>query len=165
MRKKAYLNTLYVFRLMSSTLKGRFKPRYPDKYKGDPQNIWFRSSWERDMMNWLDNRDDIISWMSEERCVWYYNPVTKKKARYFPDFIIKYKKNDIVYEEMIEIKPHRQVTGPNPNPARRTKNWVREVQNYAINRAKWKAAETYCEDRGMSFRILSEENVSSWKRR
>ncbi len=150
---------------MSTTLKGRFKPLHPEKYKGDPQNIWFRSSWERDMMGWLDKRDDVISWMSEERVVWYKNPVTKKNARYFQDFIVRYKKNDIIHEEMIEIKPYRQVTGPNPNPTRRTKNWVREVQNYAINQAKWKAAMNYCEDRGMSFRILSEENVSAWKRR
>mgnify|MGYP003329043163 CR=1 FL=1 len=68
---------------MGNTLKGRFRPINPDKYRGDPMNIWFRSSWERDMMNWLDTRKDIIWWASEERCVWYNNPVTKKKARYF----------------------------------------------------------------------------------
>ena len=73
---------------MAATLKGRFRPRNPDKYKGDPSNIWFRSSWERDVMNWLDNRSDVISWMSEERVVWYYNPVTKKKARYLGIWII-----------------------------------------------------------------------------
>ena len=65
---------------MAPTLKGRFRPKNPEKYKGDPNNIWFRSSWERDVMNWLDNRSDVISWMSEERCVWYLqeDPVTKK---------------------------------------------------------------------------------------
>ena len=54
---------------VAPTLKGRFRPRNPEKYRGDPSNIWFRSSWERDMMNWLDTRTDVISWMSEERVV------------------------------------------------------------------------------------------------
>ena len=150
---------------MPGTLKGRFRPRNPDKYKGDPSNIWFRSSWERDVMNWLDRREDVISWMSEERCVWYRNPVTKKNARYFPDFIVKYERNGIVYEEMIEVKPRKHVTGPNPNPKRKTKSWMNEVRTYVINQAKWKAAETYCEDRGMSFRLLTEDNVPTWGKR
>ena len=150
---------------MGTTLKGRFKPRFPDKYKGDPMNIWFRSSWERDVMHWLDGRSDIIWWMSEERCVWYQNPVTKKNARYFPDFIICYEKNGIKYEEMLEVKPQKHVDGPNPKPKRRTKSWMNEVRTYAINQAKWKAAVNYCEDRGMSFRILTEENVSAWKKK
>ena len=150
---------------MAPTLKGRFKPRNPDKYKGDPNNIWFRSSWERDVMNWLDNRESVISWSSEERVVWYYNPITKKKARYFPDFIVRYKKNDIIYEEMIEVKPKKHVTGPNPNPKRRTKSWLNEVKTYAINQAKWKAAETYCEDRGWNFRIITEDTVPNWKKK
>ena len=150
---------------MPVTLKGRYKPLYPDKYKGDPANIWFRSSWERDVMQWLDKRTDVIWWMSEERCVWYRNPVTKKNARYFPDFIVKYERNGIVYEEMIEVKPKKHVTGPNPNPKRKTKSWMNEVRTYVINQAKWKAAETYCEDRGMSFRLLTEDNVPTWGKR
>ena len=150
---------------MGNTLKGRFKPINPDKYKGDPMNIWFRSSWERDVMNWLDRNDEVIWYMSEERAVWYYNPVTKKKARYFPDFIICYERNGIKYEEMLEVKPQKHVDGPNPNPKRRSKSWVNEVKTYAVNQAKWRAAETYCEDRGMSFRLLTENNVPTWKKR
>lgn len=150
---------------MSTPLKGRFKPRNPEKYKGDPGNIIYRSSWERDFMTWLDSREDIICWASEERALWYKNPVTKKNARYFPDFIIKYKKNGIIYEEMIEVKPMRHVTGPNPNPKRRTKSWMNEVKTYAVNQAKWKAAREYCENRGMNFRLLTEDHVPSWKKR
>ena len=147
---------------MSVTLKGRYRPLFPDKYKGDPANIWFRSSWERDVMQWLDRRTDVVWWMSEERCVWYRNPVTKKNARYFPDFIVCYERNGIKYEEMIEVKPQRHVDGPNPKPKRKTKNWMNEVKTYAINQAKWRAAETYCEDRGMNFRLLTEKNIPRW---
>ncbi len=150
---------------VASTLQGRYKPKFPDKYKGDPANIWFRSSWERDVMHWLDGRSDVVWWMSEERAIWYSNPVTKKKARYFPDFIVCYEKNGVRHEEVIEVKPSRQVKGPPANPKRRTENWVKEVKTYAVNQAKWKAAVNYCEDRGMSFRILTEDNMPAWKKR
>ena len=57
-----------------SPLKGRFKPKNPKKYKGDPSNIIFRSSWERDVMNWCDKNEKIVSkWSSEWRkCFWYF---------------------------------------------------------------------------------------------
>jgi hypothetical protein len=145
---------------MLGTHKGKFKPRNPDKYKGDPTNIIYRSSWERIFMNWLDTKESIVSWQSEEKCLWYDDPVTRKKRRYFPDFIIKYKNKDgVIVTEMIEIKPKKQVVGPNPNPKRKTKSWLYEVKTFATNQAKWKAASTICEDRGWSFRIVTEDEL------
>ena len=145
---------------MPVTLKGRYRPLFPDKYKGDPANIWFRSSWERDVMQWLVKRSDVIWWMSEERAVWYRNPVTKKNARYFPDFIVEYQRSDgITMQEMVEIKPSRQVEGPPVNPKRRTKAWAAACMTYAQNQSKWKAARRWCEDRGMNFRIVTEKEL------
>ena len=40
--------------------------------------------------------------------------------RYFPDFIVRYKNKGIVMEEVVEIKPQRQITDLY-NPKRRTK--------------------------------------------
>ena len=34
---------------------GKFTPKNPSKYRGDPTNIIYRSSWERRVMNYLDN--------------------------------------------------------------------------------------------------------------
>ena len=151
---------------MGSPLKGRYKPKFPEKYRGDPANIWFRSSWERDMMKYFDEHSKVVWWNSEERAIWYRNPVTKKNARYFPDFIVCFDRNGVLYEEVVEVKPHRQVIGPPTQPKRKTKSWMNEVKTYAINRAKWKAAENYCEDRGMSFRLITEENgLPQWKKR
>jgi hypothetical protein len=149
---------------MRNTLKGRFRPKNPDKYKGNPSMIEYRSSWELNFMKYCDENPNIIKWMSEERAIWYSDPVSKKKRRYFPDFIIQYKrKDDIIVEEVIEIKPQRQVKGPNPNPKRRTKSWMNECLTYATNQAKWKAATEWAEDRGMNFRLLTENDVPGWK--
>lgn len=147
---------------MSQTLKGKFRPHNPEKYKGDPSNIVYRSSWERSFMNYLDLHQDVEWWMSEERCVWYDNPVTKKKARYFPDFIVCYNRKGVRTTEMVEIKPQNQVDGPPVNPKRKTEAWVNAVKTYIINRKKWEAAAKQCEDRGWNFRLLTEKNVPEW---
>lgn len=145
---------------MSKTLKGKFRPKNPDKYKGNPGEIYYRSSWEMKFMHYCDLREDIQSWQSEEKAVWYYDPVTKKKRRYFPDFIVNYKRKDgIIMTEMIEVKPAKQVTGPPKNPKRKTKAWVNAVHTYITNRAKWAAAEEYCENRGWNFRIITEKEL------
>jgi hypothetical protein len=149
---------------MPSTLKGKFRPKNPEKYKGDPTNIIFRSSWERDVMHRLDMNSKVVSWSSEERCIWYNDPVTKKPRRYFPDFIVTYDRDGIMVTEMIEVKPQRHIDGPNPKPKRRTKSWMNEVRTYVTNTAKWKAAEEYCEDRGWNWKLLSEQQVPSWRK-
>ena len=148
---------------MPGTLKGRFHPKNPNKYKGS-MLIEFRSSWELAFMNYLDNNDEVIQWSSEEKAIWYYDPVSKKNRRYFPDFIIKYRRSDgIVVEEVVEIKPQRQVDGPPTNPKRKTQAWAKACMTYAINQAKWRAAREWCEDRGMNFRLLTENDVPQWK--
>ena len=140
--------------------QGKFKPQNPEKYKGDPMNIIFRSSWERIFCNWCDKNSKIISWQSEEKALWYYDPVSKKKRRYFPDFLIKYERSDgVVMTEMIEIKPQKQVEGPPKNPKRRTKAWINAVHTYITNQAKWEAATKICEDRGWNFRLITEKEL------
>ncbi len=145
---------------MSRTLQGKFRPRNPDKYKGDPSNIVYRSSWEKIFCNWWDRNDKIVSWQSEEKCLWYDDPVSKKKRRYFPDFIIMYENSKgIMITEMIEVKPKSQVDGPPVNPKRRTQAWMRAVQTYVTNQAKWSAAAKVCEDRGWNFRLVTEKDL------
>ncbi len=147
---------------MGKTLQGRFRPRNPQKYKGNAGNIHYRSSWEQTFMRWCDSNTHVHQWMSEERAIWYFDPVSKKKRRYFPDFIIKYVRDDgIICEEVIEIKPKKHVDGPNPNPKEKNKG-VGEVSvnTYVTNMAKWKAAAEWASDRGMSFRLITEKELN-----
>ena len=146
---------------MAKTLQGRYRPNNPEKYKGNVSNILYRSSWEHTFMKWCDASPHVHQWMSEERAIWYFDPITKKKRRYFPDFIVKYQGNDgIIKEEVIEIKPARQVAGPNPTPKRKTKAWAKSVETYVTNMAKWKAAAEWASDRGMSFRLITEKELN-----
>ena len=86
--------------------KGRFRPKNPQKYKGDVNNIIYRSTWEIKVMNYLDDNPNVIWWGSEEFAIPYFSPVDRKKHRYFPDFIAKMRKSDgSVMTYVIEVKP------------------------------------------------------------
>jgi hypothetical protein len=139
--------------------KGKYKPSYPEKYKGDPTNIIYRSLWERKFMVYCDMKENVLEWSSEEKCIPYRSPVDGKVHRYFPDFIIKVKENDgTIKRYMIEIKPKKQ-TIPPAKPKRQTKRYISEVYEYAKNQAKWKAAEEFCKDRLWEFKVFTEDDL------
>lgn len=138
---------------------GKFKPKNYKKYKGDPTKIFYRSLWERKFMNYCDNNPAIIEWGSEEIIIPYRSPIDKRVHRYFPDFYIKYvNTRGQSIREIIEVKPKKQ-TLPPKEQKRKTKKFLNEIATYAVNQAKWKAAEEFCADRRMSFRILTEEHL------
>ena len=49
---------------MAESIKSRYKPKNPQKYQGNPNNIICRSSWERKFCVWCDVNKNIISWAS-----------------------------------------------------------------------------------------------------
>ena len=140
--------------------QGRFYPKNKEKYKGDVNNIIYRSLWERKFMNYCDTTDAVIEWQSEEFCIPYLSPVDNKVHRYFPDFLMKIKESTgEVKTYLIEIKPKKQTLEPEKNPKRKTKRWINEIYTWNINQAKWKAAEEYCKDRLYEFKILTEKEL------
>jgi hypothetical protein len=139
--------------------KGYYKPSYPNKYKGDPNNIVYRSLWERKFMVYCDTNENILEWGSEEIVVPYKSPVDNRYHRYFPDFYIKYKDvNGKIKKSLIEIKPFRQTQEPKVQK-KKTKGYIYEVVEYAKNQAKWKAAEEWCLDHGYEFKVLTENEL------
>ena len=139
--------------------KGKFKPKKPGKYMGNPTNITYRSLWERRFMVFCDETDSVIAWGSEEVVIPYRSPIDNRMHRYFVDFIVKYKnKRGFTETRIIEVKPKKQCIAPK-KPSKITKSFVNEVKAYGINTAKWKAAEEYAENRGWKFQILTEKEL------
>ena len=139
--------------------KSKYKPQYPNKYKGDPTNIICRSSWERKFARYCDLNENVLEWQSEEFCIPYRSPIDNKVHRYFPDFFIKYKDaNGRIKSSLIEVKPLRQCAPP-PKPKRQTKKYLGEAFEYAKNQAKWAAAKEYCKDRMWEFKVLTEKEL------
>ena len=139
--------------------KGRYNPVNPKKYKGNPQNIIYRSLWERKFMVYCDTNDKVLEWGSEEIIIPYISPWDGKVHRYFPDFYIKVKQSSGNLKKfIIEVKPKKQTRPPKP-VVRKTKRWINEVRTFGINEAKWKHATKWCKDNDMEFKILTEEEL------
>jgi len=145
--------------LYTKTYKGKFRINNPTKYRGDINNVVYRSLWELKFMKWCDTNPNVSEWGSETVIVPYISPLDKKIHRYFVDFYIKVKSRDGKTQKyLIEIKPER-FTKPPAIPQKKTKRFVDEVFQYGVNEAKWKAAFEFCNDRNMKFMILTEKDL------
>ena len=139
--------------------KGRYNPKNPRKYKGNPHNIIYRSLWERKFMVYCDTSTSIIEWGSEEIIVPYLSPWDNRRHRYFPDFYIKAQQSDGSLKKMIiEVKPKVQCSPPK-EPKRKTRRYLNEVKTWSINEAKWKYATEWCKNNGMEFVIINEDHL------
>jgi hypothetical protein len=138
------------------TYKGKFTPQNPDKYLGNPKGIVYRSLWERNCFRWLDENTTIVSWASEEIAIPYICLTDKKQHKYYPDIFFKTKEGK---KFLIEIKPEAQ-TKP-PTPGKKTRRLVEQTLTYAKNISKWRAAEEFCKDNGVTFAIWDENMLRS----
>ena len=140
--------------------QGRYTPSFPHKYKGDPNNVIYRSSWEYKFMKWCDITPSVEEWGSEEIVVPYRSPLDGRIHRYFVDFYIKIRnKNNTIKKYLIEVKPKKQTLQPKI-PKRKTPRYLNEVSTYVVNQAKWEAAREWCADRRLEFLILTEEHLN-----
>ena len=112
-------------------------------------------------LNGLSGQAVVLEWGSEEVIVPYLSPMDGKIHRYFPDFYMKVRQADGSTKKfIIEVKPKSQCKQPVKNPKRRTTKWFNEVKTFAINQAKWKSAREFCEDKGMEFKIFTEDHIN-----
>lgn len=135
---------------------GPFKNlKNPQKYVGDASKITFRSLWERNAFRWCDENPDVVEWASEEIVIPYENPVTGKRARYFPDLFVKLKDGRML---VIEIKPQKETRAPE-KPKRQTKGYINEMATWAVNSEKWKAAKSVCARNNLEFLVWTENEL------
>jgi hypothetical protein len=107
-------------------------------------------------MQFCDNNPSILAWASEAIQIPYYNPVKQTKTHYIPDFFIKYRNADgEEISELIEIKPSKETS---LEAAGRS---VRNQYYAVINQAKWQAADNWCKNNNIKFRILTEHDMFS----
>jgi len=140
--------------------QGYFKPKNPQKYKGDPTNIIYRSGWELKFMLYVDSHPEIVEWGSEEFSIPYRSPIDNRIHRYFPDFYLKKKTKDGKNQTMVvEIKPLKQTIEPQKQN-KKTKRYINEVMTWGINSSKWQAAQEFCKERNWQFLILTEKELN-----
>ena len=91
----------------------------------------YRSGWELSFMRFCDTNDHILQWASESIAIPYKHPLTGKMTQYIPDFLITY----------------------------RSKMSSRDRAVVAINYAKWHSATLWAKRNGMTFRVITEDDM------
>lgn len=141
------------------TRKGLYKPKNPEKYEGNVNNIVYRSKIELRLMNHLDLHPDVLKWSSEEVVVPYIHPHDGKIHRYFVDFKVERKtKTGKIVTTLIEVKWSTQKVAPKV-PKKKTRRYYRELKTWEINSAKWAAAQKLCEAKGWQWAVMTEKNL------
>lgn len=139
-----------------NTHKGKYTLKKPEKYIGDPNNVVYRSSWERGVFRWCERNDNVVQWAAEELAIPYEDAASQKRRRYFIDVYIKFKDGTV---KLIEIKPEAQ-TKP-PKSKRRTKRLIEEQKTFVTNQCKWTAANDFAKRRGWKFEVWTEKTLKS----
>jgi hypothetical protein len=137
---------------MANFRQGFYEVKNSEKYVGNGKPK-FRSGWEMTFMMFLDSNDNVINWASEPVRIPYRNPLTGKMTMYVPDFIVTYRgPKETVRAELIEIKPKKQSLVE-------SKMKDRDRAIVAVNYAKWHAATLWAKQNGLTFRVITEEQI------
>jgi hypothetical protein len=141
-------------------MKGFFKPKNPNKYKGDIKNICFRSSYELKVMKVFDDNPNVLEWASEPFAIPYTDQSRDQTLhRYFVDFFVKLRdKNGNIRILLIEVKPAEQCKPPKKGK-RNTMAYRLECLTYIRNQNKWEAAERLAKQKGWDFVVLTEREL------
>lgn len=133
--------------------QGFYAVKNPEKYIG-LGNPRYRSSWELSVMQMCDNNDAIQQWASESVKIPYKDPLTGKPTIYVPDFLVVFVDNKKQKRaELWEIKPANQTLKEKVG-----KNVYNQAQ-YVRNMVKWAAAQNWCKQQGIKFRIITEHDL------
>jgi len=138
---------------MAKWAQGIFIPKNPQKYIGNHKPK-YRSGWELAFMQFCDNNTSVLQWASESLRIPYRHPLTGKPTIYVPDFLVLYEdKRGQKVAEIVEIKPKKQSIIESKVVSARDRAVV------AINHAKWAAANAYCKAQGLTFRVITEDDL------
>ena len=154
------------------TCKGRYKLIFPEKYIGNrPPN--YKSKWEKKVFYALDVNPNVIKWGYECIEIYYHHPVYNKHTVYYPDIFCHIKNdNGKIQQILVEIKPAKMCVIPKPVTLPKNKT-LKAMQTYkkslqrhksasiefAINSAKWEAAQKWCIRHNVKWIVSNEKNT------
>jgi hypothetical protein len=150
------------------TKQGIFIPKNPEKwiiteaFDLKEPGIKYRSSWEKMFFTFMDMNDNVIKANSEGMVIPYMNPVRGKISKYYMDSMMETKDGTIW---LIEIKPYKETQAPKKprknakNPQKAQANYIKAIETYAVNQAKWEATQKLCDEKGWKFKIITEKEL------
>lgn len=119
----------------------------------------FKSSLELTALKYCDMNKYVKSYSLEPFAISYLKPTTGRIHRYFVDLFIEFDNNQ---KFIVEIKPFSETIEPK-KPSKKTEkallNYQKALQTFAINTAKWSSAQAFCKEKGLTFIILTENEL------
>lgn len=161
--------------------QGNYIPKNKDKVlKLNTQGgVYYRSSWEKKIMTWLDNNNNIIKWGAEciripYQMIHFENGDSKiKEHSYYPDFYYEIKLSDGRIDRVIaEVKPMKEYkmvlelnSGKLEVPdkgLKKLKNFEYDLKMAYKNKNKWENMINWCNLKGYKFIIITEESLKKF---
>lgn len=148
--------------------QGYYKLQNKDKYLGNPDEIIFRSSYEKRFCIYCDLNPRIKNWGSEIATIPYTDPLGKIR-QYHIDFYIEvedYNSKDFKKRMLVEVKPLAQTKHPKKPGSltqKAVENYRYALETYQKDLCKWTAARQHATDHGMDFIIVTEKQLNMIK--
>lgn len=158
--------------------QGNYIPQNKDKVikLNTEGGVYFRSSWEKKIMTWLDHKDEIIKWGAECLKIPYQmthfdNGDAKIKNHvYYSDFYYEMRKsNGELRQVVVEVKPQKEynmVLALNEGKLKVPEKGTKKLKNFEYdlkmaykNKQKWETMIKWCNQKGYDFIIITEENL------
>ena len=125
----------------------------------DEINVNYRSGLELKCLRYCDMNIHIKKFSLEPFCIPYLSAKDGKIHRYFIDFFIEFSNGQ---KFLVEVKSSGETREPKM-PGKKTEkailNYQKALQTYAVNKSKWASATQFCKEKGLTFIILTENEL------
>ena len=161
--------------------QGNYVPKNKDKViKLNTQGVvYFRSSWEKKIMHWLDYNPTITKWGAEclripYQMTHFNNGDSKIKEHcYYPDFYYEMRLSDGTLKQIVvEVKPMKEYNmvialneGKLSVPekgAKKLKSFEYDLKMAYKNKNKWETMINWCNMKGYEFIIITEQHLKKF---
>ena len=126
------------------------------------------SGWERMFFSFTDLNPNVLRWASESIPIPYISPLDNRQHTYYPDVYLEVKKSDGTIEKsLVEIKPNSECYPPKEPKKKNDKTmarYMKAMETYLVNQAKWEQAEMFCKENDISWKIMDEYSLGIKKK-
>lgn len=119
----------------------------------------YKSGLELKAIKYCDFNKHITKFSLEPFAIQYIKPTDAKVHRYFVDLFIEFSTGQKFLVEIKSSGETKEPRKPSKKTAKAIENYNHKLMTFAVNKAKWLAAEKFANDRGLKFIILTEEEL------
>lgn len=161
---------------------GNYIPKYKDKVLklNNQGGIYYRSSWEKKIITWLDNKPEIVQWGSECLRIPYQmthvneGTMKIKEHSYYPDFFYQIKlSNGSIKSVVAEVKPKADYNDaimfsegkfdiPQNITLKKLQSLEYRFKMGQKNYEKWQTMIKWCDLKGYDFIIITEDTLKKF---